>query len=337
LQRPLERIRDMCSYWYFMRDVQFLLLIFLVFHNAASFPVHIFTFHKDESSSLPRWFEYHRRIVTHPSNIHIIDNGSNNPDSKRQLETLRSKGVDVTSCANDFRHKSETLTQEMRKYRKSPAFLIPLDIDEYIVHLLPDNTFSADANQIIRSFQSLPNDGLKFKFSSINAFACGVATTSPKTISIRTFGYAESNCMSKTFFFSYGFFSTDQGNHHGGVVHDIRCTKGSQFYHAECGKCYHSDTRMGIVHFGGDMSFTFQEYSEKMTRRAAEYNFSEVRSREDCLVFDGGRHYCFFMVKKQKWPKYAIETQFRERTACSNGTYVSDEFRNVFNDPPSLT
>lgn len=309
-------------------------LIFFISHT-FSYPVHIFGFHKDESRLLPHWVQYHLRIVKTPSKIHIIDNGSTNPESRRQLSILHSKGIDIISYQGGFKGKSEILTREMRKFKKSPLVLVPLDVDEYIVHLLPDNKFSVDADLIVRSFQSLPYDGFKYKFSTISAFACNIPMVHSKLLEIRHFGYAQSNCISKTFFFSYGFLSTDQGNHYGKVLRDMQCKESDPTYQPLCGQCSHNNTRLATVHFGGDTSFTFNEYSEKMSMRAKEYNFTDVKSRQDCLVYEGGRHYCYFMVKNRNWPRHAVEKQFLDRTSCSFAYYTND-FRNVMKELPSL-
>ena len=297
--------------------------------SQQSLPIHIFAFQKDESKLLLQWFEYHARLVSNTKQIHIIDHFSGDPETQYVLRHIKSRGADVTSFVGPFTEKATELTRLMQKYVHTPSFLVPLDIDEFVVSVNRDNTFGVNTKTIKAAFESLPRDGFKYKFSRIGAFLCNrtaalVRASNSRLLAIRNFGHATADCHSKTFFLSSGFVSTDQGNHRSRVAMDAECSSATPVYQRQCRQCFHVGRGLGIIHYGGEESFTFAEYANKMLRRAAEYNYSFVKRREDCMQVDRGRHYCLFAAKKAQWRPAALQKQFRHRTTCFNRTFISD-------------
>lgn len=162
-----------------------------------------------------------------------------------------------------------------------PSFIVPIDMDEYIVAVRYDQdkrgshpTFSMNKTDILKQFDQLPNlgkyAGLKFKFNTFNAIDCsaqgqqGLSSKQQQQhnvlSSFRTeFEYHEEaftffeemesrrNCLSKTFFPSRGFIWTDMGNHYGEVLNET-CKQ-------DCADCYYQYMRsgLGLVHYSSDV------------------------------------------------------------------------------------
>ena len=119
------------------------------------------------------------------------------------------------------------------------SFLVPLDADEFIVSFnktkLGTNTgLVIDRRLILNEIRTVPVDGRKYKFSGShpvkhNISTCDLAlsgNTSQHLEDRRVLagGFSKASQyrpkMSKTFFYSEGFISTDQGYHLGRVEND---------------------------------------------------------------------------------------------------------------------
>ena len=225
-----------------------------------SFPdVHIFCMHADEPDLLADWAAYHAAIFG-KHHVHILDNNSTMAQSLVVLQLLRSAGFDVSFGA-DFVAKGVLLTRAMHEIQNS--FLVPLDMDEFLV-LKKHDSFAVDKQQILEAFRRLPIDGRRYMFSTFLALACQVPEeNSPHQFHFRRaleqtrfadlseptgFDFLgdpkDTTALPKTFFWSDGFVSTDDGNHWGEVAGN--CGGVDQNNRLEC---FHLDTGLGIVHF----------------------------------------------------------------------------------------
>ena len=302
-------------------------LRFLV-SKEKSFPdVHIFCMHADEPDLLADWAAYHAAIFG-KHHVHILDNNSTMAQSLVVLQLLRSAGFDVSSGA-DFVAKGVFLTRAMHKIQNS--FLVPLDVDEFLV-LKKHDSFVVDKQQILEAFRRLPIDGRRYMFSKFLALACQVPEeNSPHQFHFRRaleqtrftdlseptgFDFLGNpnytTTLPKTFFWSDGFVSTDDGNHWGEDA-------------GNCGRkgleCFHLDTGLGIVHFAA----LFWEAQKRKAMRGAlrQGHIERVEAGQNCTAGRAGMQYCdFYQTFKATGEEAMRDTYYSGiRRACQKSSW----------------
>ena len=289
-------------------------------------PVHLFTFHhSDNVSSILDWYLYHSRIVGF-HNIHAIAHRSFDTDIVRKLQSM---GADIIRFDGEFADKALVLTEIMRRYVRIPAFLVPMDIDEYLVAEMGSNhgpTFTANASKIRWAFSSLPIDGFKYKLYPYMGYYCntGNVTDMSRSVPRRVVHFhrvRRTLCGSKSFFHSIGFLQTDQGNHFGVVRKDrIECSTSNPRYHNNCGRCFHNITGLGLIHYGLVHSLTYDEYLAKAIRGSTVYNQTAT---SNCHK-GGGQHYCEFMAMRRKVGDEAMKETIEAERQCQDKLYNSE-------------
>ena len=143
----------------------------------------LITMIKDEAALLPTWIDYHLSLFA-PSSIHILDNGSSDPDCLATLDEARSRGVTVIDApgADAFRAKGDKILEVARDLQNSFDWFIPLDGDEFLAIMTRDGveasraTFAAefrllnaDGRKVARVTRSLWN-----RPNTTTAYRCGI-------------------------------------------------------------------------------------------------------------------------------------------------------------------
>ena len=336
------------------------LLTLLSFHYipTSSTPVHLFTFHKTDRMNTLDWYNYHIDIFG-ANNIHGFDHNSSG--LANILHLLRQRGLDITVVPSSvpFGEKHVQLTKAMLKYRlrKERSFLVPLDIDEYIVAVVPTAdgaSFSTDRELILKLFNALPQDGYKYAFSEFMGSFCNKSVHDNHSSFGRLvthfspFNPLYDICLYKKFYLNSGFISTDQGNHVGVVQNDRKClaytnanrtSKLGNVYQPPCLRynssrvpakvpmCFHKDTKLGIVHFGSSSSLSFEQYRAKAMRAAIQYNMNitNMKGPEGCV--GRGMHYCQFLVRSLQMGTAAMEARMEKERSC-NITFFNAQIKN---------
>lgn len=281
--------------------------------------VRVFTVQKDAYRYLNSWVHHHGKIFGY-SNIHVIDNVSSHSKVLKLLDHYRGLGVHVLTNNTGFVDKHLVLTDVMTKYKGTDDLLVPLDIDEFIVAVNPDNvTFSADAQPILSKFKALFNQPKrenidKYKFGQFEGILCDQLKfnqSSKTTLDDLVFAVQLTTCVGKTFYGAKSFISTDAGNHVGtSSIGDPHCHKFAPMFQdmftngANCGKgCFDFDTGLAILHTGGSFSMSYEEWRHKTMSRLMSLSWREdevtaIKDREICsgprIVV--GVHYCHDIV-----------------------------------------
>lgn len=300
-----------------------------ILRTSYDIPIHIFLLHKIDESSMPPfdWYRYHINLVGKGS-VHGIDHNSSDQNT---IHTLLEQGVDIIPFMGSFLDKHKALTKRMLDFSDRPSFLIPLDIDEYLVAVLNTKhglAFSTNTTLINSIIQSLPRDGFKYKLRTFEGYFCNEGNQlSRKSVARRITHFAPSQmsvlCKSKTFYYSQGFIATDQGNHFGVVEGDKTCSRvfNNAIYEPLCRKCLHNDTDLAILHVGGPTALTYSEYLKKAFRASNAYQMNITNPEsvaKRCKKGTSGRHYCEFIVKSlQLGEAGMIEAMQRDR-ACDS-------------------
>jgi hypothetical protein len=297
--------------------------------TSRDIPIHMFVIHKiDESSMLPfDWYIYHTNLVG-TSNVHGIDHNSSD---QFVISSLREQGIDIIPFTGSFMDKSKALTQRMHQFSDHPVFLIPLDIDEYLVAIVQTDsgiTFSTNTTLIRSIILTLPRDGFKYKLPTYEGYFCNEGTDiGNKSVARRITHFAPSEmsvlCKSKTFFYSKGFISTDQGNHFGLVEGDKTCSRifNNAIYEPLCRKCLHNNTGLAILHVGGPTALTYGEYLAKAIRasKAYEMNLTDPKAAANrCQRGSKGRHYCEFIMKSVEVGEGGMKDIMQRERDCAH-------------------
>ena len=145
------------------------------FHSSLNHDQHsplIFTFHSDEVELISDWLQYYSFMFGF-RNINLIDHMSQEPTICRLLSMYSHCGVHVTTYRGQFggNGKGNRLSKDMKSAMKELRYLIPVDIDEFVtlseIHEQQYDTL--DILQLrynlLRSFNKLPVDGRKYKFT----------------------------------------------------------------------------------------------------------------------------------------------------------------------------
>ena len=168
---------------------------------------------KDDSDILDDWIVYHSYLFG-KENIYIIDNGS----TDCSLDIIKKHEVNYRVFDGDFCHKSKELSSWMSEEKCNCDFVVPLDVDEFIV--LNKDGFSSVKESILKEFDSLKKYETKFKFKQYECIPNLLEVHYP--IDELTY-FFETNLSTrgirrrKTFFPSSVFVGTDQGNHVGKI------------------------------------------------------------------------------------------------------------------------
>lgn len=291
--------------------------------------VHLFTMQKN-SLYLRDWVHYHGQIFGH-TNMTIIDTDSN-AAVKEELKRLVSEyGITVHfRSALGFRDKLLEMSDvmrshvsgkdnEQRKKKVGGSFLVPLDIDEFIVAVRYGGerftTFSLQKAAILKMFQTLPvpsssnkQGGMKYKFNTFEAIDCVDSFQFNRTLNPQIMrkkhhlltSFVEdklsySRCNAKTFYFSEGFIYTDDGNHYGKVMNESQHC----FTKYKCKKCYQQFMRsgLGLLHYSSH-AMNYHEIKAKMLDRLAVLpHFNNITTLQNCSQFKKNTHYCKFRAQ----------------------------------------
>jgi len=215
--------------------------------------VKIFCFLKDEIKIVGDWLIYHSNIFG-IGNIHVIDHMSTD-GTEKILKNWRDKGLNVYKCDKPFSYKNKKLTEIMTKEKTKDCFLIPLDVDEFIV-IDNNGDILVDKNVIIKKIGSLEKGPFRYKFKTRNNIPSETKVIKPIEQCIYFDKGSGINNRSKTFYFSKHFISTDQGNHHGSV--------------SGHGKI--KDSGLTLLHYN---IYDKDHFIEKMTRGAKAYGHNK--------------------------------------------------------------
>jgi hypothetical protein len=263
----------------------------------------LFLFQNEEHELLADWLQYHAYLFG-ISSLVVIDHKSHSQHICGLLALYERCGATVVSYTGEFAHKHRKLSETMRSYPKS--MLIPLDADEFIV-LQEHNTtghnsgLTYNRENIVRAINGLSIDGRKYKFAAsyvlrYDGKVCDSIMHHNEQEQL-TFRRALPNGYThllahdspgprgKTFFYSDGFISTDQGNHFGEVKHD----------HGDVNKAapvlanishYFLFTDLTLLHMSTP---SYQGAKRKVLRGADAYGFTD---RTNCSAVSLGKGYC---------------------------------------------
>jgi hypothetical protein len=238
----------------------------------------------------------------------------------------------------------------LRKTEKT--FLIPLDIDEFIVAVNYDDkvkfasTFSLEKAQILKNFDHLPlpvdqYGGKKYKFNTFDAIDCNVSLNAqlpPQAMNHHSqFTFVEatdtlSRCNGKTFYYSEGFRNTDGGNHYGEVMNQ------SVICHSKykCKTCYHQFMKsgLGLVHYSTH-SMNYNEVKAKMLHRLSvlpQFAHAGADTIKKCSKFKMHSHYCQFnALLLQHGDHYLIDQMHKKRQRkCATGVHENKALAALF-------
>jgi hypothetical protein len=176
--------------------------------------VKVFTFLKDEIKIVDDWLTYHSNLFG-VNNIHVIDHMSTD-GTEKILEEWKNKGLNIYKCDKPFSYKNKKLTEVMVKEKTKDCFLIPLDIDEFIV-IDSNEGIVVSKDVIIKQINKLEKGPFRYKFSVRNNIPLQTDVNRPVEQCVHFDEKISVNDRSKTFYNSNHFISTDQGNHGGNV------------------------------------------------------------------------------------------------------------------------
>jgi len=123
---------------------------------------------KDEGELLGAWIDHHLEITT-PGLIYIYDNGSTCHETKKILQVLRKKGVNIStkySNPSDFERKGDIICETIQSIQlnNKSDFIIPLDCDEFLgIHSDRDGEPIFDQSSIVNHLNQLTEQEGYFK------------------------------------------------------------------------------------------------------------------------------------------------------------------------------
>lgn len=290
----------------------------------------VFLFQNDEKELLPDWLQYHSYLFG-INNIHVIDHSSQDAQIRNLLSLYGHCGSTITKYDGAFANKSVVLSELMRKVNSS--FLIPLDTDEFIVSVKKDKRgndtrISIDREAIVSEILSSPIDGRKYKFNTSRpvrhtadqcAGALNGTLLSLGDRRVMAGGSADpfqyEPCLSKTFYYSHGFISTDQGNHYGMVKHDKHVYGKKPPVLRNPKHYYHTLPTVSLLHYTAS---SYAHLKAKILRGAMAYGF---KPGEPCEATAHGNTYC------------KLAQDFRNETEFSRRYYLHICTRTDVNGP----
>ena len=167
--------------------------------------IKVFAFQKDENDILEDWLSYHSYLFG-KENIYLIDH-----NSKHSKSIIKDSGVNMINFSGPFAHnKGLQLTKAMNDNKNSCDFLIPLDIDEFIIKQDGDS-ISSEKEDVLKCFNGLSVCGAY----KITSYAVGRHEKDPLTEFTYVTDVPDHGRFRrwKTFWRSKNFVRTDQGNH----------------------------------------------------------------------------------------------------------------------------
>ena len=195
--------------------------------------IKIFAIHKDEPDLLDGFLLYHAELVGW-RNLYVIDNYSTIPQCEKILQQYTPFGLNVQRQA-DFVRKDEHITNWMKTEQNNCDFLIPLDVDEFIVFAQDAGKWSCAKSDILHEIETLP-------FHARYAFPKWCFSVHTRIehvdplVEITSFLPKDYGWHNKKFFRAKTFVSTVPGGNHMGEVIGY-----------ESGECF--NTRLFLLHF----------------------------------------------------------------------------------------
>ena len=177
--------------------------------------VKVFAIHKDEPDLLEGFLSYHAYLFGW-NNLHVIDNFSTDPRCARILEHGQLLGLNVKH-ERDFTMKDHHITNWMKLHQHECDYLVPLDIDEFIVFDKQTNQWSCDKTLILQEFASLPAHG-RFAFPRWCFSLHNKVDYVDPLVELQYFVPSDFGVGNKKFFRSQKFVSTVPGGNHQGEV-----------------------------------------------------------------------------------------------------------------------
>jgi hypothetical protein len=307
--------------------------------------VHLFLFHHEEPELLTDWLQYHGAVFG-LKNIHIIDHQSSDTKICRVLAVYKACGVEVVDFRLPFNQKSEALSSMMKQHNIS--FLVPLDADEFIFKPIRATSgingligITVDRDAILGVFKELAIDGRKYKFDfgylvkyddeTCHASLAFTDHRDPNYRRVTNHGYFSWSgdnlppVTRKTFYYSDGFISTDQGNHHGEVEHDMSHSNSWSDRHVkENPTHYFQFTNLSLFHM-----FFPSYYGQKFKyiRGAEAYGHHE---HTNCSKVGQGRDYCHHANFYRKDDEVAFSKYLSGCTAGAHDSASTLVFRRWF-------
>ena len=332
-----EKMDQRVSYSVLLVVTRLLSLLHSVWSETST-EVHIVTMQKN-SEFLSDWVHYHGHIFGYDK-LTVIDTDSS-PLWKSRLQTLSALGIHVV-LENDsaFEHKRNVMTKYMKKMNDKNSFLVPLDIDEFIVAANYGGkrftSFTMNKTTILEQFRKLPVpenrlSGRKYKFNTFEAIDCNVEFNLQlpvKTMIHHSHAhfvedkYSHARCNAKTFYHSRGFLWTDDGNHFGEVTNETeKC-----FVKHFCKECYTKFMKsgLGLLHYSLD-SMNYNEIKAKMINRFTSLkHFGQMTTLSNCSRFKNNVHYCKFnALLLDKGDQYMMNRlRSKRRDKCNKNTIM---------------
>ena len=164
--------------------------------------IKVFAFQKDEDDILRDWIAYHSYLFG-KENIYIIDH-----DSKDSKSIITNSGANLLHFSGPFVHnKGIQLTKVMNDNKNSCDFVIPLDVDEFLM----TQDGGVEKEDVLECFKDLKGCGAY----KIVSYSIPGHDKDPLTefTSVRDNPDHGRLRRWKTFWRSKNFVRTDQGNH----------------------------------------------------------------------------------------------------------------------------
>lgn len=266
--------------------------------------IKLVTVQRNEVETLSDWLQYHSYLFG-IHNIVVIDHSSTNPNVLNLLSLYRECGATIVKIPSTatFQQKDGWVTNELKRFSKS--FLIPLDVDEFIVKAEELDTGVSivhDREEILSEIARLPIDGRKYKF--LHTFdMLGDNKTCDANLEYadrqdqhyrrsqhasamiwKDIQIPEKRVNLKTFYYSKGFISTDTGNHYGTVQNDHGITGGTQ--PVSDLPLHYVFTNLSLLHYSTP---SYYGARLKFIRGAVAYGYAH---NYVCYPTQPGSHYC---------------------------------------------
>jgi len=191
----------------------------------GSILVKMFTMVKDEADIISDWVHYHATICGY-KNIYVVDNNSSDGTYDQLLELQSNFGI-IVSQEFDYTKKGEYMLKLIQNQQSKTKFLIPLDVDEFLVLQYIEgpksHTISVAPIDIQTYLKGLPiRMGYKAEYIYAQNHIEGGSTRAPLDFaegSLQKYGP-----MAKTFYHADQLpKNIDHGNHHvhGSLMSDL--------------------------------------------------------------------------------------------------------------------
>ena len=251
--------------------------------------VKIYLFEKDEIDIIDQWIHYYQNLFG-TENIVIIDHCSTD-GTWDLVKTYRTDGLILERFNGPYKNKGKALSFIMKKY---PAdVMIPLDADEFLVTHHED-ILTKDKVKILADLQSITD--LKenshahvgrFTFSRIYNHINTVIE--PKLEDMKHFvlkDYRKIDGLTKCFFRSNGFISTDTGNHWGSISSDFSTKKTKNL------TLLHFPIR-GLPHFKSKTDKSCQAFQYDKLKKGSTASMGKHWKNDYDLMISGGAELAF--------------------------------------------